>query len=81
MPHVNIRYGTWYIRSLIDSFDQSCAWALAGYNAGPDKAAQWADRTADQEFMLRIEDVGYAETRDYVKRVLANFWTYRLFEK
>ena len=58
-----------YLRQQLDRFDQNPSVALAAYNAGPNKAAQWL-----QEYGLdskgHIAYIPYEETRNYVKRVL-----------
>jgi soluble lytic murein transglycosylase len=50
--------------------------ALAGYNAGQQQVRRWRDRfgfTDEEEF---TEDIPYAETRSYVKRVLGSYQRY-----
>ncbi|MBD3243052.1 MAG: transglycosylase SLT domain-containing protein [Chitinivibrionales bacterium] len=74
--HVNIRYGSYYVKKLLDRFEGNIVLALAGYNGGPHNASRWYERNKDQEFDLFIENIGYTETRGYVKRVLSNYWTY-----
>jgi len=70
-PDLNIRYGTFYLRHLLDRFEGNEVAALAAYNAGPEQAAAWggADLEADQ--------ISFAETRDYVDEVLEKRNAYR----
>ncbi len=75
-PSTNIHYGTYYVRQLLDKFDDNIVLVLAGYNGGPHNAKRWYERNEDQEFDMFIENISYSETREYVKRVLANYWTY-----
>jgi len=70
-PDLNIRYGTFYLRHLLDRFEQSEVAALAAYNAGPENAAAWGG--AD----LRVEDIPFPETRAYVEDVLEKRDQYR----
>ncbi len=35
----------------------------------------------DDDFDMFIEDIGFTETRNYVKKVLGNYWTYKLLKK
>ncbi|MCU0608615.1 MAG: transglycosylase SLT domain-containing protein [Chitinispirillaceae bacterium] len=79
-PFVNIRYGTYYLRKLLDQFDNSELLALASYNAGPPNAQQWQERSGKKEFDLFVEDIGFSETRGYVKKVMANYWFYKALE-
>ena len=78
-PAVNIRQGAYYIRRLLDDFGGNAVLALASYNGGPNKAAEWYAQNKRTTFDLFIEDIGFTETRGYVKKVLANYWTYRRF--
>ncbi len=78
-PAVNIRYGAFYLKQLLDQFKGSTVLALASYNGGPPRASEWYTKNRRKTFDLFIEDIGYTETRGYVKRVLANYWAYRAF--
>ncbi len=71
-PGVNIEMGTWYLSYLEHRYPQDERLALAAYNSGEGKVAQWGLRPG---FSLR--QIPYAETRDYVRNVLAAQKTYR----
>ena len=58
-PEINVRYGAWYLRHLIDKYGNE-RMALAAYNAGQDNVDRWR---------ARGEGTAFAETRHYVKRV------------
>lgn len=73
----NIRYGTFYLRRLLDQFSGNEVLAIASYNGGPENADEWYARSRDKDFDLFVEDIGFSETRNYVKKVLANYWFYR----
>lgn len=66
----NIELASAYVKELLDQFNGSLILALAGYNAGPNKATQWASE-GPLEFDQFIESIPYGETRKYVKAVLA----------
>ena len=70
-PQVNIAYGTYQLRHLLIRYGGDEAAALAAYNAGPGKADQWGGSR------LRVRDIPYAETRDYVRKVLSVRLQYR----
>jgi soluble lytic murein transglycosylase len=70
-PELNIRYGTFLLRELLDRYDGDEAAALAGYNAGPGNADEWGG--AD----LSVEDIEFPETRAYVEEVLEKREEYR----
>jgi soluble lytic murein transglycosylase len=75
-PEANIRYGTYYLHKLLKEFNNSHEFTLAGYNGGPPKAKEWQDRGKDKDPDLMVEGIVFSETRNYVKKVMANFWTY-----
>jgi len=75
-PAANVRYGVYYLRELLDRFGGSAVLALAGYNGGPDNSRNWYERNKALGFDLFVESISFTETRGYVKRVLANYWTY-----
>jgi soluble lytic murein transglycosylase len=68
---VNLRLGTSYLKLLIDDFEGAQALAAAGYNAGPGRPRRWREGPV-LETAAWIENIPFNETRDYVKKVLAN---------
>jgi soluble lytic murein transglycosylase len=70
-PEINIRYGTFLLRELLDRYDGDEAAALAAYNAGPGNADEWGG--AD----LTVEAIPFPETRAYVEEVLDKRDEYR----
>lgn len=73
-PEVNIAMGTYYFhRVLADLGDPVLA--TAGYNAGPGRARRWRD-ARPLEGAIYAESIPFSETRDYVKKVMANAWHY-----
>ena len=58
-PEINVRYGAWYLRHLLDKYGNERT-ALAAYNAGQENVDRW---------LRRGEGVRFAETRAYVARV------------
>jgi tetratricopeptide (TPR) repeat protein len=78
-PQTNIRYGAFYLKQLLEQFKGNMVLAIASYNGGPSQAVEWYEKNKRKTFDLFIEDIGFTETRGYVKKVLANYWTYRMF--
>lgn len=70
-PEINIRYGTFLLRELLDRYGGDEAAALAAYNAGPGNADKWGG--AD----LNVSDIPFPETRAYVEEVLEKRAAYR----
>jgi soluble lytic murein transglycosylase len=70
-PQINIAYGTWYLRYLLDKYDGDTILTLAAYNAGEGKVDAWrAAAEANGERFDVAQHVPYKETREYIKRVL-----------
>jgi peptidoglycan lytic transglycosylase len=63
-PDINIRYGTFYLRYLIDKFGENVVAALAAYNAGETNVVAWGGSS------LQLDDIPFPETRGYVEDVL-----------
>ena len=70
-PDTNVLLGTSYMRIVLDGLDDHPALAAAGYNAGPGRARRWRDERT-LEGAIYVETIPFDETRDYVKKVMAN---------
>jgi peptidoglycan lytic transglycosylase len=70
-PELNIRYGTFLLRELLDRYEGDEAAALAAYNAGPGNADEWGGSD------LTVEGIPFPETRAYVEEVLDKQREYR----
>ncbi|HEX4718800.1 MAG TPA: lytic transglycosylase domain-containing protein [Thermoleophilaceae bacterium] len=68
-PQINIAYGTWYLRWLLDRYDGRTALAVAAYNAGFGHVDEWV-RQAGGPDAFDPKTIPYPETRDYVQQVL-----------
>lgn len=71
----NITIGTAYLKLALDDFDGSMALAAAAYNAGPGRPRSWRNGPVI-DAAIWAENVPFSETRDYVKKVLANTTNY-----
>jgi soluble lytic murein transglycosylase len=70
-PEINIRYGTYLLRELIDRYEGDVVAALAAYNAGPGNVDRWGGSG------LSVDDIAFPETRAYVEDVLDKQRAYR----
>jgi soluble lytic murein transglycosylase len=70
-PQINISYGTYHLRDLLDAYDGNEVAALAAYNAGPRNADDWGGAE------MTVDDIAFAETRGYVEDVLEKKTAYR----
>lgn len=67
---VNIRFGTTYLRQLLDEYGQNPVLVSGAYNAGPNAVNRWLDSRSLDEAAQWVETLPYYETRDYIPRVL-----------
>jgi soluble lytic murein transglycosylase len=70
-PEINIRYGTFLLKELLERYDGDVAAALAAYNAGPGNADKWGGS------QLTVSEIPFPETRAYVEEVLGKQREYR----
>lgn len=76
-PARNIQFGAYYLKHVQNTLDGSPVLATAAYNAGPGRAQRWRD-TRPMEAAVYIESIPFAETRDYVKKVMSNAMYYAM---
>lgn len=81
-PDYNVRLGSAYLEDLVARFSGSYPLALAGYNAGPGRPARWVrefgdPRRGDVDMIDWVEMIPFAETRNYVQRVMESVQVYR----
>lgn len=80
-PATNLELGQRYLNEILGTpeIGNNLVLALAAYNAGPATLAKWRKdlgRSRTDPFLF-IESLPYTETRQYVEKVLANYWLYR----
>src|SRR5947209_15262872 len=76
-PQVNIAYGSYYLRYLLDHYGGSTMLALAAYNGGEANVDHWVARARARGQHLTIRDIPFPETRAYVEKVLRAQRDYR----
>ena len=76
-PSTNIALGAEYIRFLKDEFGGLYEGIAASYNAGEDNALRWLGRTKPKDPGIFTAEVGFAETKNYVYKVMTNYRIYR----
>ncbi|MBP6003139.1 MAG: transglycosylase SLT domain-containing protein [Pyrinomonadaceae bacterium] len=76
-PSVNIAIGTAYMHDLKDQFDGLYEAIAASYNGGEDNAARWMKRTKPKTPGIFTSEIGFAETKNYVYKVMTNYRVYR----
>lgn len=81
-PAYNLQLGSAEIANLLSDYDGNHVLAFVGYNAGRGRVRQWIERYGDPreanvDVVDWVERIPYAETRNYVQRVLENLQVYR----
>tara|TARA_Y100000992_G_scaffold212713_1_gene146401 strand:+ start:261 stop:2480 length:2220 start_codon:yes stop_codon:yes gene_type:complete len=81
-PEYNINLGSHYIAGLILNYEGSYPFAVAAYNAGPNRVKYWKKINKNPQknqidYINWIELIKFRETRNYVQRVLENYNVYR----
>jgi len=77
-PAVNLAIGQEYVNHLISTSAEGDLFNMAlAYNGGPGNLRRWKREVAVEDPLLFIESIPNPESRDFVERVLTNFWIYR----
>ena len=76
-PQINIAYGTYYLRYLLDRYSENRVLALAAYNGGEGNVDRWIREASTTEPRFAIDEIPFAETRHYVEGVLDAQGDYR----
>ncbi len=81
-PEYNIKLGSYYFDSLLNDYGGVYPFAIAAYNAGPNRVKTWRRVNGDPvknqiDYINWIELIRFKETRNYVQRVLENVNVYK----
>ena len=84
IPSLNIRYGSYHLDTLMKQFDNNPLFIAYAYNGGAGytksqlKKGLFKEKTKYEPF-LSMEMISYTETREYGKKVLANYYIYNIY--
>jgi soluble lytic murein transglycosylase len=76
-PQVNIAYGSWYLRFLIQRYAGNVTLAVAAYNAGMRNVDDWVTAARGADRFDATADIPFPETRHYVASVFRRRDDYR----
>jgi len=76
-PSTNIAVGTEYLAELKDEFGGLYEAIAASYNGGEDNATRWLNRSRPKEAGIFTSEIGFAETKAYVGKVMNNYRVYQ----
>jgi soluble lytic murein transglycosylase-like protein/TolA-binding protein len=80
-PDTAILFGSQYLANLFQQFPNQPHAVAGSYNGGADNLARWIARARSDEADRYVPEIGFTQTRDYVYKVMANYWTYqRLYD-
>lgn len=75
-PKTNIKLGSAFLKSLYND-SGNMLYAVASYNAGPGAVRKWINNYRSNDLDAFVEDIPYAETQNYVKKVYGSYWCYK----
>jgi len=78
---ININFGCWYIGYLKGKFSNDIILIISGYNAGPGTTDKWLERYDRSDLDNFVENIPYAETREYIKKVMKSYQMYKRLAK
>jgi soluble lytic murein transglycosylase len=76
-PSTNIELGTRYFRQMVDHFGGQIEYALAAYNAGEERVADWRASGNYRDIDEFVESIPFTETREYVQAIVRNKEVYK----
>lgn len=76
-PDTAILFGSQYLSNLFKLFPNQPEAVAASYNGGEDNMARWMGRSKSGEPERYVPEIGFAQSKDYVYRVMSNFWSYQ----
>jgi soluble lytic murein transglycosylase len=72
-PKTNIMFGVYYVSKLLNHYNNSLILALSAYNAGIGNVDKWYKQKTD----LKIKDIPFEETKNYVKSIIFTYEVYK----
>ena len=71
-PNTNIMFGCYYLRYLLDLYNQNIDYAIMAYNAGLGTVNDWLKNN------ILDDNIPYKETKDYIKKIKFNMKIYNI---
>ena len=72
-----ILFGSQYLSNLFKLFPNQPQAVAGAYNGGEDNLARWIARSRSTDPDRYVPEIGFSQTKDYVYKVLANYWSYQ----
>jgi soluble lytic murein transglycosylase len=77
-PRIAVLFGSQYMGNLFKQFPDMPQAVAASYNGGEDNVARWVARAHSNDPDRYVPEIGFAQSKDYVTKVLPNYWTYQM---
>jgi soluble lytic murein transglycosylase len=78
-PDTAILFGSQYLASLFREFPSEPEAVAGAYNGGSDNVARWIARSRSNDAERYVPEIGFAQTKDYILKVMTNFRAYQQF--
>ena len=76
-PDIAIQFGSQYLSSLFKQFPSMPEAVAAAYYGGAENMARWIARSHANDPSRYVPEIGFSQTKDYVFRVMSNYWMYQ----
>jgi soluble lytic murein transglycosylase len=76
-PRIAVLFGSQYMGNLFRQFPDMPQAVAASYNGGEDNVARWVARARSSDPDRYVLEIGFAQSKDYVYKVLPNYWVYQ----
>ena len=76
-PDINIQMGAWYMKSLMNQFDNNHALVAGAYNGGPGRMRRWIEAKKIPDLDEFVEDIWIDQTRRHIKKVIDSYIIYQ----
>lgn len=76
-PETNIQIGAWYVKKLMEEFDNNLTFVLAAYNAGSGNVSKWLQNKDYSDDGSRLDRIPFEETKNYLDKVYVNYKVYK----
>jgi soluble lytic murein transglycosylase len=77
-PRMAVLFGSQYMGNLFRQFPDMPQAVAASYNGGEDNVARWVARAHSSDPDRYTLEIGFAQSKDYVYKVLPNYWVYQM---
>ena len=78
---LNLKLGVYYVSKLAKRYENQKEYILAAYNAGPHRVSRWKNYNNNETLDFIAENIEFTQTRNYVKKVMKNYWIYSLLDE